>query len=202
MIKPEELALIKGYTMTKEGILLNRNGKQVKGRRKDKNNDYLVFDIRIGPRELNKKLHCKIHRFQAYLKYGDEIYKKGIVVRHLNGDRHDNSFDNIAIGTNQDNKKDIPKELIKINCGQISRKYSQETIENIRKDKENGHTYRSLMSKYNISSKGTIWYILHREDTLYKTYPKRYRKTNNQQHFSMIETDDKTEVSRGYNVNT
>ena len=31
MIKPEELALIKGYTITKDGILLNCNGKQVKG---------------------------------------------------------------------------------------------------------------------------------------------------------------------------
>ena len=36
MIKPEELALIKGYTVTKDGILLNRNGVQVKGRIKDR----------------------------------------------------------------------------------------------------------------------------------------------------------------------
>ena len=189
MIKPEELALIKGYTITKEGVLLNCNGKEVKGRRKDKNNDYLVFDIRIGPRKLNKKLHCKIHRFQAYLKYGDKIYRKGIVVRHLNGDRYDNSYDNIAIGTIQDNKNDIPRELISINCGQISRKYSKEIIESIRKDREEGYTYRDLMNKYNISSKGTIGYILHKETTLYKTYPRRYRKLNNKQHISIPSAD-------------
>lgn len=120
MIKPEELALIKGYTVTKEGILLNRNGMQVKGRIKDRKRDYYNFDIRIGPRKENKKVHCMIHRLQAYQKFGDKIYEKGIVVRHLNGDRYDNSYDNIDIGTNKDNKNDIPKELVSINCGQIN----------------------------------------------------------------------------------
>ena len=175
MIKPEELALINGYTVTKEGILLNRNGIQVKGRIKDRKRDYYNFDIRIGPRKENKKVHCMIHRLQAYQKFGDKIYEKGIVVRHLNGDRYDNSYDNIDIGTNKDNKNDIPKELVFINCGQISRKYSKETIESIRKDYENGMSYSNIMIKYNISSKGTVHYIIHKEYTLYKTYPKRYR---------------------------
>lgn len=175
MIKPEELALIKGYTVTKGGILLNRNGIQVKGRIKDRKRDYYNFDIRIGPRKENKKVHCMIHRLQAYQKFGDKIYEKGIVVRHLNGDRYDNSYDNIDIGTNKDNKNDIPKELVSINCGQISRNYSKETIESIRKDYENGMSYSNIMIKYNISSKGTVHYIIHKEYTLYKTYPKRYR---------------------------
>jgi hypothetical protein len=101
VIKPEELALIKGYTVTKEGILLNRNGIQVKGRIKDRKRDYYNFDIRIGPRK--------------------------------------------------------------------------ETIESIRKDYEDGMSYSNIMIKYNISSKGTVHYIIHKEYTLYKTYPKRYR---------------------------
>lgn len=47
MIKPEELALIKGYTVTKEGILLNRNGKQVKGKLKarSKITTYLTYEL-------------------------------------------------------------------------------------------------------------------------------------------------------------
>lgn len=180
MIKPEELALIKGYTVTKDGILLNRNGVQVKGRIKDCKRDYYNFDIRIGPRKENKKVHCMIHRLQAYQKFGDKIYEDGIVVRHLNGDRYDNSYDNIGIGTIKDNKHDIPKELISINCGQIRRKYSADIVENIRKDKESGFTYTQLMNKYNISSKGTVHYIIYKEDTLYKRYPKRYRLSNSQ----------------------
>lgn len=64
-------------------------------------------------------------------------------------------------------KNDIPKELVSINCGQISRKYSKETID--------GMSYSNIMIKYNISSKGTVHYIIHKEYTLYKTYPKRYR---------------------------
>lgn len=175
MIKPEELALIKGYTVTKEGILLNRNGVHVRGKIKDRKRDYYSFDIRIGPRSENKKVHCMIHRLQAYQKFGDDIYKEGIVIRHLNGDRYDNSYDNIDIGTIKDNKNDIPRELISINCGQISRKYSEEVIESIREDRKNGYTYKQLMSKYNITSKGTIHYILNEEFTLYKTYPKHYK---------------------------
>ena len=176
MIRPEELALIKGYTITKEGILLNRNGKIVKGKIKSRNYDYFCFDIRIGNRKENKKVHCMFHRLQAYQKYGNDIYKEGIVVRHLNGDRYDNSYNNIAIGTIKDNKHDIPIELVSINCGHVRRKYNKDTVENIRRDKEQGLTYSQLMTKYNISSKGTINYILHREDTLYKIYPKRYKK--------------------------
>lgn len=42
-----------------------------------------------------------IHRLQAYQKFGDKIYEDGIVVRYLNGDRYDNSYDNIGIGTYQ-----------------------------------------------------------------------------------------------------
>ena len=182
MIKPEELALIKGYIVTKEGVLLNKNGKIVKGRLKSKKQDYYVFDIRIGPRKENKKMHCMIHRLQAYQKYGDKLYEKNIMVRHLNGDRYDNSYDNIAIGTAKDNKNDIPKELIAINCGQISRKYSKEFIEEIRKEYfSNKLSYSNIMRKYNISSKGTVYNIIYRETTLYKTYPKRYRKEYFQQ---------------------
>lgn len=176
MIRPEELAFIKGYTVTKDGILLNRNGKQVKGRPKSKKQDYYMFDIRIGTRKENKKIHCMIHRLQAYQKYGEDLYKPNTVVRHLNGDRYDNSYENIAIGNHKDNKNDIPKELISINCGHISRKYSKETIENIRKDYKDGLSYSNIMNKYNITSKGTVYHIIHKETTLYKTYPKRYRK--------------------------
>lgn len=179
MIKPEELALIKGYTVTKEGVLLNRNGVIVKGKIKDSRRDYYVFDIRVGPRKENKKVHCMIHRLQAYQKFGGKLYENGIAVRHLNGDRHDNSWNNIDIGTIKDNKNDIPKELISIHCGQIRRKYSADTIESIRKDKENGYTYSQLMSKYNITSKGSLHYILHKEYTLNKIYPKHYRVINN-----------------------
>lgn len=175
MIKPEELALIKGYTVTKEGVLLNRNGVIVKGRKKDHKRDYYVFDIRIGPRKENKKVHCMIHRLQAYQKFGSKLYEEGIVVRHLNGYRHDNSYDNIAIGTIKDNKNDIPSELISIHCGQIRRKYPAAIVENIREDRESGYTYTQLMSKYNIPSKGSLWHILHKETTLNKVYPKHYK---------------------------
>lgn len=52
MIKPEELALIKGYTVTKEGILLKtETGCKLRVELKDHKRDYYNFDIRIGPRK-------------------------------------------------------------------------------------------------------------------------------------------------------
>lgn len=63
----------------------------------------------------------KIHRLVAYIKYGNAALRKGIDTRHLNGDKLDNSWDNIAIGTRSDNMQDMPKELrmrISMQCKQ------------------------------------------------------------------------------------
>ena len=60
---------------------------------------------------INKKhARFRFHRFMGYLKFGDEIYTKGMQVRHLDGNPLNNSWDNIAIGTQRDNTYDIPKE--------------------------------------------------------------------------------------------
>ena len=53
----------------------------------------------------------KVHRLQAYQKFGDKIFDKGIQVRHLNNIKNDNSFENIEIGTPSQNQLDNPKEL-------------------------------------------------------------------------------------------
>lgn len=79
------------------------------------------------------------------------------MVRHLNGNKLDNSFENIAIGTQQDNMLDKPKHK-RIEWASHP-KYDYESI---KKDRLLGMTYRELMNKYNISSKGTISYIINK----------------------------------------
>ena len=69
---------------------------------KRKNKGYLCVSIKVNDK--NKSLYA--HRLQAYQKYGEDIYQEGLCVRHLNGDKSDNSFDNISIGTNRDNIMD------------------------------------------------------------------------------------------------
>ena len=110
MSRNEILAYDLGYRMTKDGKLIGRNGKPVKGWKKNgKKNDYNMFQFR-DPDNPKKHLKFKWSRLQAFQKFGYKIYEHGIVVRHLNSDRGDDSWDNIDIGTQSQNLMDMPKE--------------------------------------------------------------------------------------------
>ena len=149
----------KGYSIDKYGIIRNKNNKIIKCH-KD-NRGYLVVSIRFG---IKSSIKIYVHRFQAYIKYGNDIYKNGIEVRHLNGIKTDNSYNNISIGTHSENILDINPDIrIKsVLKASKSRKnaYNKDTIYKIKKDRELGMTYKEIMDKYNVSSKGTINYIL------------------------------------------
>lgn len=94
----------KGYRITPQGETLNPKGKIISGvinidRKGHKSRKH---NFRIN----SKNVAFKAHRLQAYQKFGNEIFQKGIVVRHLNDNSVDNSWDNIEIGTQSDNMKD------------------------------------------------------------------------------------------------
>lgn len=157
MIGSERIALEKGYTITKDGIVFSFRGKKL-SLIKNKYG-YLYFNVRKD----GKVVKILVHRFQAYIKFGKAIYDNGIVVRHLNGNSSDNSFDNIGIGTQQDNNLDILLEDRAKKAYFASRKnikYNDEVAKQIHLDHNNGISYTNLMKKYNISSKGTISNII------------------------------------------
>lgn len=129
--KHEVIAKERGYTISEDGIVYNPKNKSVGTSGK---NRYKYFSFRIN----DKIIKVYFHRFQAYNKFGNKIYDEGMVVRHLNGNILDNSIANIEIGTNSDN---IIVSLIK-------------------SDREKGMSYKELMNKYNILSKGTLSYII------------------------------------------
>ena len=95
-----KIYLNKGAKIAKDGQVTGILGKVIKG-----------YPMRSGHLAVtfgsagDKKL-VKFHHMQAYEKFGDAIFEDGIVVRHLNGDPSDNSWDNIAIGTQSDNMMD------------------------------------------------------------------------------------------------
>lgn len=97
----ERIAKQRGYKVTEDGLFCGVRDNILKR----KNKGYLCVSIKVDGK--NKFLYA--HRLQAYQKYGEDVYQKGICVRHLNGDKSDNSFDNIAIGTNRDNVMDRSK---------------------------------------------------------------------------------------------
>lgn len=157
MIDSERIAYKKGYAISKDGIVFSFNGEKIT--LLDNKRGYFYFNIRNN----GKVTKILVHRFQAFIKFGDSIYNNGIVVRHLNGDSHDNSYDNIEIGTQQDNNLDILPEIRAKKAYYASRgnvKYDDELVKQIRFEHSNGASYGELMKKYNIKSKGTISNII------------------------------------------
>jgi len=152
-MKRKVLILVeRGYKVTKEGELFNKKGVKVGSVQGNYH--------RIGVRVKSKKVYIHTHRFQAYQKYGNKLFEENIVVRHKNGNPLDNSWDNILIGTQLDNIMDRPvKDRLEHakHAASFNKKYDYDSILN---DRNKGMTYRELMNKYNISSKGTIGYII------------------------------------------
>lgn len=150
------LAYERGYRISEQGLCFNKSGKQVGGY--TNNTGYLAFSLRVDkiPKRVN------IHRLQAFQKYGHKLYEKGIMVRHLNGIKTDNSWDNIAIGTNSQNQMDIPEQIrIKraLHATSFVRKHDKEIIREYHK---HDNSYKKTMAQFDISSKGTLHFILNK----------------------------------------
>lgn len=152
--KNEKIAISKGYTITQDGDILSPYGKiegcAYKG--------YKTFKLSIGGR---KYINIRVHRLQAYQKYGEKIYEKGIEVRHLDNISTNNSWGNIAIGTHSENMMDNPKEMRVKNAQKANLKHDKIAI---REFHQIDKSYKKTMEKFNISSKGTLSDILNRAD--------------------------------------
>ena len=117
--------------------------------------EYYTFTIRIGL----KTRRVRVHRMQAYQKFKDKIYEDNIVVRHLNGNSLDNTFNNIGIGSQSENMFDRPREE-RAKHGRLAAsfniKYPKELIDEMKAFYNNCKSYKQTMEKYNLSSKGTL----------------------------------------------
>lgn len=148
-----EIAKEKGYKISLDGKIFNFQNKELKGGRHISGYKYISF------LHENKKIHIYAHRLQAYQKFGNDIFKKGIMVRHMNGIKTDNSIQNIEIGTNRDNQMDIPSELRKlrsINNGK-ERKYDYEAVKFFHLTSS---STKETMIKFNIPNRQTVYSII------------------------------------------
>lgn len=98
-------AIEKGYTIDDQGNVTGMKGFVLK--LCPNTEGYLAFSIKMD----GVKVNVYPHRFQAYKQFGDEIFKEGVEVRHLDGNNQNNSKENIAIGTHSDNMMDKPAEV-------------------------------------------------------------------------------------------
>ncbi|OMD44022.1 HNH endonuclease [Paenibacillus sp. RS8] len=67
----------------------------------------------ILKQENGKAFHIPVHRLVAFEKYGVKMFRKGIIVRHLNDVKNDFSRDNISIGTHKQNADDRKRNYCK-----------------------------------------------------------------------------------------
>ena len=146
-------ALKKGYYIDKNGEVFSSKNNKLKLLVKKK---YLFFSLRNG----KKVDSLYVHRYQAFIKFGDELFKDNIEVRHLNGNNYDNSYNNILLGTRSENmldKTSVMRLNQALNATSQVKKHRHIDIIN---DYNLGLSYKDLMIKYDISSKGTISYII------------------------------------------
>lgn len=154
-----------GFRVSRNGELISFTGRKRQCSLHQRGYKGICLRVKIEGKSVYKLLF--VHRLQAYQKFGEDLFKPGIVVRHLNGNPMDNSFDNIEIGTESDNWMDIPKEKrierARNAARMLPKRYSRDKIAMIKADRASGMSYNKLMKKYGISSKGTISYICNHE---------------------------------------
>lgn len=144
------VAVRKGYRVTEDGDVISPLNRKLK--LSTKWGDYLAFRVKLYD---GTSFSVFVHKLQAYIKFGEKMFEHGVVVRHLNNNKLDNSFDNIAIGTHTDNAMDLPISVRSLRSS--SPKHNHDQIINDYKD---GMSFSQLMRKYSISSKGTISFII------------------------------------------
>ena len=100
------LAFQKGYRVNENGDVISPKGRILKKQVSNRNDiPYFSFSIRLDKYDVCKIM---IHRFVAYLKYGDLMFNCECI-RHLNGNSLDNSFENIEVGSLRHPKGDKKK---------------------------------------------------------------------------------------------
>ena len=148
----EIIAKEKGYLVLDDGTVNGPRKKNIG----TIHNGYVFINIKVDGKDKN----IRAHRLQAYQKYGDKIYEKGMCVRHLDNNRLNNSISNIALGTNSDNMMDKPKEQrLKdaIHASSFVKKHKHEDIIDFYNKTK---SYAKTMEKFSISNKSTLYYIV------------------------------------------
>lgn len=149
----------KGYRVNEQGQLVSPKGS-IRSSREGKNG-YLQINHHVG----KSQMVLSIHRLCAYQKFGDIVFATDCV-RHLDGNKKNNSPSNIEIGTFSDNCLDIPKEKrirYAKNASSHQTTYRSESVINEIKEyyKRTG-SYKLTKQKYGIASSGSLWYILNK----------------------------------------
>lgn len=151
----------RGYRVDEHGKVVSHVGKILKLNKDTKG--YLRFGFNSANHDY--VVSVWVHRLVAYQKFGDILFEEDMVVRHLDGNPANNSWDNIEIGTQSDNMMDRPEDSRRAqskHAASFRRKLTEEEVAWLRHDRELGMSYKELMAKYGIA-KSTVSYIVNRK---------------------------------------
>ena len=172
----ESIAINMGYTYI-DGVVKSPRGEVVTLRLSS--GGYQQFSIHIK-RGDNPKLtrNVMVHRLVGYLKYGDKIYDYGMCIRHIDGDKLNNSYDNLVIGTHRDNMLDVPiQDRINrsLKSAETTRRFSEEELASIVVDRRSGMSYKDICEKYDV---GKSWCSYFFNKKTYITFNRETLKFN------------------------
>ena len=106
----------------------------------------------------------EVHKLVAYQKYGDKLFDPELEVRHLDNNSLNNAEENILLGTKVENANDKPEEQrreLSVNAATSIRKFTDAEMIDIRR--YHSGSYKDTMAMFNMTSKGTLHYILNTE---------------------------------------
>lgn len=160
-IQTEWLAFEKGYKIDRFGNVYNKKDELVNPVLTT--DGYLKFKLRINFRKSSQ--HVKYHRFQAFMKFGFDLYIHDLV-RHLNNVKTDNSWENIALGSHKENFSDNPpsyhKNMLK-SAVQANRRFTDSQVLKMDQLRNEGITYKEIGDIFE-ANKSTIHYVLNKND--------------------------------------
>jgi len=155
-LKSVEVAYEKGYRVTGEGVVFSPFSNRVLSLM-ETTSGYHCFNCKVN----GVSYPIPVHRLLAYQKFGDRIFEEGMQVRHLDGNWKNNKYSNIDTGTASQNQMDKCPLIRWWSAKLASEKLRKYDPEKVRKYyNENGNSYKKTMKEFNISSKGTLHYIL------------------------------------------
>lgn len=133
---------------------------------------YLVVTLQTPGFHRNESV-LGLHKLVTYLMYGDEAFKVGVEIRHLDSNKLNNNWRNLIPGTRSENIADIPKQYYKeisfkrtrhlIGKPNINRKLTDQEVNYIRNRSSRpirGYI-KALANLYKVSH-STISNIIHR----------------------------------------
>lgn len=150
----ERLSYKRGYFVDNSGQMFTPNNKPVNTKNRQ---GYVKCTVSVN----GKNVNLTAHRLAAYQKYSDKLYEDGVLVRHLDGNKLNNTYENIALGSVRDNCMDVLAEdrlSRAVNASKKTIKYDADEVYNFYI--ECGKSRKKTQEHFNISSGGTLHYIL------------------------------------------